>query len=356
MPPVRVNDPLIPQLIQATERYSQKPPRYTEASLVKRLEELGIGRPSTYAPTITTIQNRNYVVKEDRPGKERSYIQLDMSDGPIKRLVRKEMAGAEKSKLFPTDIGMVVTDFLTEHFDQIMDYNFTAKVEMDLDEIAEGNRIWYEVIDSFYVPFHEKIGVVLQHSEKTRGERILGVDHVTGKQVSVKIGRFGPIAQLGDSSPENEAEKPQFASLRAGQHIETITMDEAMELFKMPRDLGEFEEKKVTVGVGRFGPYVRHNSQFISLAKGDDPYTVSLDRAVELIMAKREKEKNAVIKTFAKDESLKILNGRWGPYMVYKKENYRIPKGTKAEELSFEDCMKMVAEGTHKASPKRKKK
>lgn len=356
LPPVRVNDPLIPMVIQATERFLLRPFRYTEASLVKRLEELGIGRPSTYAPTITTIQNRNYVVREDRPGKERNYVQIDLSKGKISRTVKKELAGAEKSKLFPTDIGMVVTDFLTEHFEQIMDYNFTAKVEMDLDEIAEGKRIWYEVIDSFYGPFHDNIGKVLKSSEKTRGERFLGTDPATGKRLSVKIGRYGPIAQLGDSSSEKEGEKPVFASLRAGKHLETITIEEALELFKMPRDLGEFEGRKVTVGIGRFGPYIRHNNKFFSLAKSDDPYTVDLDRAVELIAAKRDKEKNSVIKTFEEDENLKILNGRWGPYIVLKKENFRIPKGTRVELLSYEECLKLIADGNNKANKKKKKK
>ncbi len=355
LPPVEAGVPLEALQVQATERFSQKPFRFTEASLVKRLEELGIGRPSTYAPTITTIQNRNYVVREDRPGKERSYLQLDLSGDTIARLRKTEMAGAEKSKLFPTDIGMVVTDFLTEHFGQIMDYNFTASVEENLDEIAEGKKIWYEVIDRFYRPFHELIGTVLKTSEKTRGERVLGADPETGKQVSVKIGRFGPIAQMGEPSPDEEGEKPRFASLRAGQHLETITLEEALELFRLPRDLGTYEEKAVTVGIGRFGPYIRHNNKFVSLAKSDDPFTVTLDRAIELIGAKREKEKNAVMRSFPEDEELRILNGRWGPYISYKKENYRIPKGTNAGELSYEDCRKLVSEGTGK-SPRRSKK
>ncbi len=355
LPPVEAGAPLEALQVQATERFTQKPFRFTEASLVKRLEELGIGRPSTYAPTITTIQNRNYVVREDRPGKERHYIQLDLSGDTIARHRKTEMAGAEKSKLFPTDIGMVVTDFLTEHFGQIMDYNFTASVEENLDEIAEGKQIWYEVIDRFYRPFHELIGTVLKTSEKSRGERVLGADPASGKQVSVKIGRFGPIAQMGESSPDEEGEKPRFASLRAGQHLETITLEEALELFRLPRDLGTFEEKAVNVGIGRFGPYIRHNNKFVSLAKSDDPYTVTLDRAIELIGTKREKEKNAVMRSFPEDEELKILNGRWGPYITYKKENFRIPKGTNAGELSYEDCRKLVSEGTGKRPGRSKK-
>ena len=356
LPPVVSGNRLTARTVQATERFAQKPPRFTEASLVKRLEELGIGRPSTYAPTITTIQNRNYVVKEDRPGKEREFIHLELVRSQISRSLKSEITGAEKSKLFPTDIGMVVTDFLNDHFGMIMDYNFTASVEMDLDEIAEGNKIWFEVIDQFYKPFHIRIEEVLKNSEKTRGERILGIDPATGRQVAVKIGRYGPIAQLGEASPENEQEKPQFASLRPGMHIGTISLEEALELFKMPRNLGEFEGKSVAVGIGRFGPYVRHNSKFISLSKSDDPYTVTLERAEELIGLQREKEKNAILKRFEEDEELKILKGRFGPYIVYKKENYRIPKGTKAEELTFVECMKLVEAGTGKSNSKKKRK
>lgn len=354
IPPIKVNDVLMSKLIQATERFTQRPPRYTEAALVKRLEELGIGRPSTYAPTISTIQNRNYVVKEDRPGVERSFVQLELTRGNIKETIKKEVTGTEKSKLFPTDIGMVVTDFLMEYFDQIMDYNFTAKVEMEFDEIAEGKRVWNEMIDEFYHPFHSKIDNALKNSEKTKGERILGDDPVSGKQVSVKIGRYGPIAQLGETIPGNDDIKPQFASLRPGQHIETITMAEALELFKMPRELGEFENKKITVGIGRFGPYVRHNNQFVSLAKTDDPYTLSIERAIELIEAKREKDKNAVIRVFEENQEMRILNGRWGPYISFNKNNYKIPKGKKPEELTYDECLKITAETV--IAPKRKKK
>jgi len=354
IPPLKVNTELKNKIIQATEKFTQRPPRYTEASLVKKLEELGIGRPSTYAPTISTIQNRNYVVKEDRPGTERQFIQLELVKGQIHEAVKKEITGTEKAKLFPTDIGMVVTDFLLEYFNEIMDYNFTAKVEMEFDEIAEGKRVWNEMIDEFYHPFHSKIDNALQKSEKTKGERILGTDPVTGKQVSVKIGRFGPIAQLGETIPGNDDEKPQFASLRPGQHLETITLDEALDLFKMPRELGEFENKKVTVGIGRFGPYVRHNNQFVSLAKTDDPYDLSLERAIELIEAKREKEKNSIIRVFEENPDMKILIGRWGPYISYNKNNFKIPKGKKPEELNFDECLK-ITEDQEKA-PKRKKK
>jgi DNA topoisomerase I len=353
IPPLRVNDILQSSQIQATERFTQRPPRFTEASLVKRLEELGIGRPSTYAPTISTIQNRNYVVKEDRPGVERTFDLLELKKGHIKETIRKEITGTEKSKLFPTDIGMVVTDFLIEYFGQIMDYNFTAKVELEFDEIAEGKRIWNEMIHEFYHPFHIKIDNALKNSEKTKGERILGDDPGSGKQVSVKIGRYGPIAQLGETIPGNDDVKPQFASLRSGQHIESITLEEALELFKMPRDLGEFEGKKITVGIGRFGPYVRHNNQFVSLAKTDDPYVLNIERAVELIEAKREKEKNSIIRVFEENPDMRIINGRWGPYISFNKTNSKIPKGKKPEELTYEECLK-ISEETAKA-PKRKK-
>lgn len=354
IPPLKAKDALMSKSIQAVQRYSQRPPRYTEASLVKRLEELGIGRPSTYAPTITTIQNRNYVVKEDRQGIERQFIQLELAKGQIKESVKTEVSGTEKAKLFPTDIGMVVTDFLMEYFDQIMDYNFTAKVEAEFDEIAEGKRVWTEMIDEFYQPFHEKIDNALKNSEKTKGERLLGSDPVSGKPVYVKIGRFGPIAQLGKAIPDSDEEKPQFASLRSGQHLETITLDDALELFKMPRDLGDFENKKVTIGIGRFGPYVRHNNLFVSLAKTDDPYSVDLDRAIELIEQKREKDRNSVLRVFEQDPELRILNGRWGPYLSYKKTNVRLPKGKKAEDLTFEECIEMVSKAP--STPKRKKK
>jgi DNA topoisomerase I len=356
LPAVKVKDRLMRRNMQAAEKFAQRPSRYTEASLVKGLEELGIGRPSTYAPTITTIQNRDYVVREDRPGRERNYVLLELTGTDITRSVKSEITGAEKAKLFPTDIGILVTDFLSENFRQIMDYNFTAKVELDLDEIAEGNLVWYEVIDRFYRPFHENLGTVLIKSEKIKGERILGTDPATGKQVSVKMGRFGPVVQLGESSPGTEDEKPQFASLRPGQLLETIGMEEALELFKMPRDLGQLEGRNVTVGIGRFGPYVRYNNQFISLTKGDDPYSVTLDRALELIRMKQEKMSKAVIRTFPEEPSLTVLNGRWGPYISFKKENYKIPKTVKAEELTIESCLKIISEASSKGKKQKKTK
>jgi DNA topoisomerase-1 len=356
IPPLKAKDKLEILSVEATKRFTQRPPRYTEAALVKRLEELGIGRPSTYAPTITTIQNRNYVVKEDRPGVERSFDVLTLKKGKITEKTNVEITGAEKSKIFPTDIGMVVTDYLVDNFDAIMDYNFTASVEAEFDDIAEGKLVWNVMLDKFYKPFHDKVEDAIQNSERSKGERILGIDPKTGKEVSVKIGRFGPLAQLGEGSADGEGEKPQFSSLRPGQHIENITLEEALELFKLPRDLGEFEHKKVTVSIGRFGPYIRHDNKFISLGKDDDPYEIVLSRTIELIEAKREKDEKAVISTFTEEPELRVLNGRWGPYISYKKGNYKIPKKVEAEKLTLEDCMKIIAESPEPKTKKGRKK
>ncbi len=356
IPPIKINDKLNLAQIQATERFSQRPARYTEASLVKRLEELGIGRPSTYAPTITTIQNRNYVVKEERQGVERKYKVLVLKDNTISKETKTEITGAEKNKLSPTDIGIIVNDFLVDNFGQIMDYNFTAKVEAEFDSIAEGKKVWTEMLESFYQPFHKKVENALEHAERSNGERLLGKDPKTGKPVFVKVGRYGPLAQIGEVSQEEGAEKPRFASLRGGLNIETITLEEALDLFKLPRDLGEYENKKVTVAIGRFGPYIRHDSKFVSLGKEYDPYTVELDVAIELIEAKREKDRKAIIRIFDEDPDLRVLNGRWGPYISYKKKNYKIPKTTKAEELSLEDCMKIIKEAPEPKSRRRGRK
>jgi DNA topoisomerase-1 len=323
---------------------------------VKRLEELGIGRPSTYAPTITVIQTRNYVVKEDRAGVERSFDVISLKHGKITEKNMVEVTGVEKSKLFPTDIGMVVTDYLLDNFDEIMDYNFTASVEAEFDDIAEGKKVWNEMLDKFYKPFHLKVENALQNSERSKGERMLGIDPKTGKQVSVKIGRFGPLAQLGEGTTDGEGEKPQFSSLRAGQHIENITLEDALELFKLPRELGEFEHKKVTVSIGRFGPYIRHDNKFVSLGKGDDPYVVTLGRAIELIDAKRDKDDKAVIRVFDEEPELRVLNGRFGAYISYKKANYKIPKKVEAEKLTLEDCMKIISESPEPKSKRTRKK
>ncbi len=350
LPQLTVNQKLDPDFIQVLERFSQKAARYTEASLVRKLEELGIGRPSTYAPTITTIQQREYVVKEDREGNERTFLALTLREDKITEEVKSEITGTEKAKLFPTDIGLVVNDFLVKYFEPIVDFNFTASVEKQFDEIAEGQLVWNEMIDTFYRPFHLKIEDALNNSERARGERILGTDPATGKPVSAKIGRFGPFVQVGEVV-EGIDEKPLFASLQKGQSIETISLEEALKLFDLPRDLGEFEGKKVIVGIGRFGPYIRHDGNFVSLKKGvDEPMTVTIDRAIELIEEKREHTIKSVLKTFDEDQEIRILEGRWGPYISFKKGNYKIKKGTDINLLTVADC-KLIIE-TEGAKPK----
>lgn len=325
--------------IGAVERFTHHPARFTEASLVKKLEELGIGRPSTYAPTIYTIQNRGYVIKEDREGKDREYISYILSNNEIKEQKKKEITGAEKKKLFPTDIGMVVTDFLSEHFDEILNYNFTASVEEEFDEIANGKLIWSKMIDKFYKPFHKTVENTLETSSRSVGERALGDDPTSGKPIIAKIGPYGAMVQIGSKDDE---EKPRFASLQRGQHLETITLEEALELFKLPRDLGQYEDKKVVVSIGRFGPYVRHDSKFVSLPKEENPYKIELDRAIELIEEKREKDRLKTIKIFEEDPEVQVLNGRWGPYISYNKNNYKISKEIEASKLTLEQCMDII--------------
>lgn len=337
--------------INATEKFTHYPPRYTEASLVKKLEELGIGRPSTYAPTISTILQRGYVIKEERQGKERNYKVISLDKGSIKDTVATEITGAEKGKLFPDNIGMMVNDFLVEHFPEVLDYNFTASVEKEFDEIADGKADWADMIKQFYTPFHKKIEATLARKDVTKPERLLGTDPASGKPVYTRLARFGAVAQIGETNGE---EKPRYAQLRVGQNIESITLEEALELFKLPRTIGTFEDKDVVVSTGRFGPYVLHHSKFYSLRRGvDDPYTIELDRAIELINEKREKDKNKVISIFKEDKDLSVLNGRWGPYISYKKENYKIPKGTDPKALNYDDCMKIVAEAPAKKKKKK---
>ena len=330
LPPMKKGDEPTAQTITALQRFTQSPPRYSEASLVKRLEELGIGRPSTYAPTISTIITRGYVIKESRDGEKRDYTQLTLSKGKIARKTLTETVGKEKNKLSPTDIGMIVTDFLDAQFAAVMDYNFTASVEKEFDEIAMGEKSWPEMIRSFYDEFHSKVDEALESKPvKSSQMHELGIDPKSGKPVFVKIGRFGPVAQIGGA--EGDEEKPRFASLKKGQLIATITLDEALALFDLPRKLGEFEDKEVVIGVGRFGPYARHDGKFVSLAKTDDPYTIELPRAIELIEQKRIKDKRMKepIKTFAEEPGLQVLNGRYGPYIAFDGKNYRIPKGTR---------------------------
>lgn len=357
LPALTPGDLLQRQIITASEQYTLHPPRYTEASLVKKMETLGIGRPSTYAPTITTIQNRGYIMKESREGSERTIESLELKNNDIQIKHHKKIFGAEKKKLFPSDMGMVVTDFLSAHFTDIMDYNFTAEAEEALDHIAEGTVEWQKMIGEFYHPFHETVETTLKHSERNSGQRILGTDPASGKTVSVRIGRFGPMAQIG------EGEDVRYASLLKGQLMETITLEEALGLFKFPRNIGQYEDKEVTIGIGRFGPYIKHNNVFISLKKNeDDPGTITLETAIQRIEEKRENDRNKVIRTF--DNGVQILNGRFGPYISYDKSNYKIPKTVKAEELTVEKCMELIEKenskkktGSHskKASAKKEK-
>ncbi len=342
LPMVHAGEQLKAQQITATERFTQHPPRYTEASLVRKLEELGIGRPSTYAPTISTIQQRGYVERGDKPGVERTYCCMTLINGIIKTIEEKEKVGAEKSKLLPTDIGLVVNDFLLANFPEIMDYNFTATVEKDFDAIAEGKKQWVEPISAFYKDFEPQISNILQaKSERKVGERILGTEPASGKPVSVKIGRFGPIVQIGTSTDE---EKPRFAQMKPGQTMETITLEEALELFSLPRMLGNFEEKGVTIGAGRFGPYIKHNDAYVSIPKDTDPLTITLDEAVELILAKRKAEAERIIKTFDTEPELQVLNGRFGPYIAYKGSNYKLSKTIVPADLTLEACLEIIAQ------------
>ncbi len=342
LPAMVVGGKMSTEVVSATERFTQHPPRYTEATLVKKLEELGIGRPSTYAPTISTIQNREYVVKGEKAGEKREYKVLALKKGVVKASKKNEVAGADKGKLIPTDIGVIVNDFLQEYFPSIMDYNFTATVEETFDKIAEGSEKWNDGIRSFYKSFHPDVDKVSNlRLEHKVGERVLGEDPKTGKPVSVKIGRFGPVVQLG--SVEDD-EKPHFASLNKDQSINTITLEEALKLFELPRTLGEFEGSEVVVAVGRFGPYVRHAGKFVSVPKDIAPEAITLGEAQELIIEKRESEAKKVLLTFDDERDLEVLNGRFGVYIAYKKKNYKIPKGTDVDGLTLADCMKIIEE------------
>ena len=342
LPVLTKGDELKAASVNAIQRFTQQPNRYTEASLVRRLEELGIGRPSTYAPIISTIQDRNYVEKGEDKGHKREYEIISLKDGKISTGKKSELFGVEKGKLLPTDVGMVVNDFLVKYFPSIMDYNFTAKVENEFDEVAQGNVVWNKEIEDFYEGFHPNISKVstlrLEHKV---GERLLGTDPKTGLPVMVKIGRYGPLVQMG--SADNET-KPRFASLQRGQSIETITLEEAVKLFDLPRDLGEFEGATVTIGVGHYGPYVKHNGKYASIPKEIAPTAITLEQAIDLIRAQRETEAKKVIKTFDEEPDLKVMNGRYGPYITYKKQNVKIPKGKDAETLTLEDCRAIVAD------------
>jgi DNA topoisomerase-1 len=358
LPPLKVGENLLLNEIEATQRYTKASARYTEASLVKKLEELGIGRPSTYAPTIGTVQKRGYVIKEDRDGKERNFTVLTLAKNEISKEVKTEKYGTEKSKLFPSDIGMVVTDFLSKHFENIMDYNFTASVEEEFDKIARGQLVWNKMIAKFYSPFHSEVTKTNETAERQNAERLLGVDPTTGKNVSVRVGRYGPFAQIGENATDENPEKPRYASLRSGQLTETITLEEALELFKLPRIVGQYEDKDIKASIGKFGPYLIHDSKFVSIPKTDDVFSIDLDRAIVLIDEKRIVEANKLVKVFPEDENLKVLNGRWGIYLAYGKDNYKLPKGSKAEDITFESAMKLVkvpsaSKAANKTAPKK---
>lgn len=355
LPAMKEGDELQRREITATEKFSAAPLRYTEASLVKKLEDLGIGRPSTYAPTISTIQQREYVQKGDKKGVERSYTIDSLKGIKVTQKVKKEIAGNEKGKLLPTDIGIVVNDFLMENFPGIMDYNFTANVEQKFDDIAEGKTEWNKWMKTFDKDFEPEVSKVMNaRSEHKAGERELGADPKTGKPVFVKIGRFGPVAQIGSAE---DKDKPLFAQLPSNLSIETITLEEALELFKLPRELGEFEGTKVSVGTGRFGPYVQHNRKYVSIPKGEDPMTITLDRAIELIQEKRETEQKRHLKSFAEDEKLELLNGKYGPYIAYDGKNYRLPKNKmeNVEALTYEECMTIIKEAPEPKTARRRK-
>lgn len=362
LPAVKEREALSLEALTGEERFTQRPARYTEASMVSKMEELGIGRPSTYAPTIQTIQNRGYVERADREGQRRNYTVLTLNDGAVKRAVKSEVYGADKGKLLPTDVGIVVNDFLVDQFPNIVDYNFTARVEEEFDTIAEGKTAWSGAIGDFYQRFHPEVERATHERPAQRvGQRILGVQPSTGLQVSVSIGRYGPMAQLGTAE---DAEKPRFASLQKGQSLETITLEEALSLFDLPKNIGEYEGEVMTVAVGRFGPYVRHAGKFYSLPKDTDPLSCTAEQAIEIIREKRESEEKSLLKSFAEDADLSIRTGRFGPYLKYKTDNYKLPKDVDPTSMSYEDCMKLIAEtpaktarkgAARKSSPRAKK-
>ena len=356
LPPVKLHEALSLKDIVAMERFTQRPPRYTEASLVRRLEELGIGRPSTYAPTIQTIQNREYVVKGDKEGTERTYTVVSLSKGKIKEAEKTEIVGADRNKLMPTDIGTVVNDFLMEYFPDVLDYNFTASVEKEFDLVAEGELVWTKAIDKFYKIFHPIVeATAAVKTEHKVGERQLGIDPKSGNPVFVKIGRYGPVVQIGVAhADDKEAPKPQFASLMKGQSIDTITLEEALKLFDLPRTVGEYEGKVMVAAVGRFGPFIRHDGKFVSIPKDLNPLTITAEEAIALIEGKRVKDEQRFIKKFDEDPEMEILKGRFGPYISYQKANYRIPKTiTDPTNLTLEDCKKIIAEAGEKPAAKK---
>lgn len=351
LPPLVIGQPLDLEKMEAQQRFTRHTPRYTESSLVKKMEELGIGRPSTYAPTISTIQKRGYVEKKDIQGEVRNYKILTLKKNRITEKTGKENIGNEKGKLVPTDIGILVNRFLLQYFDTIVDYNFTANAEKEFDKIADGECKWNSMIEDFYKDFHKKIEETSDNSGKFSGEKFLGIDPVSGKNVFVKIGRFGPVAQIGDTDSD---EKPKFAGLKKEQSIETITLDEVLDLFAFPRILGEYEDAEIQVAIGRFGPYIKHNSTFYSLSKLDDPALVTFQRAVEIIESKRKADLDNIVSTYPENEDLKVLKGRFGIYITLNKQNYKIPKTYDPTNLSYQDCMDIINDPNN-ASKKRGK-
>ena len=349
LPPIEKGTMLNMQEMEAQQRYTRHPLRYTEASLVKKMEELGIGRPSTYAPTISTIQKREYVSKGDVKGEPQTYQIITLKKDKITEKTAKENYGAEKGKLLPTDVGILVNKFLLQYFESIIDYNFTANVEKEFDKIAEGKRQWNAMIKDFYKGFHKQVVSTTENSGKFSGEKLLGVDPASGKNVYVKVGRFGPVAQIGDTESE---EKPRFAGLKKDMSIESVTLEEVLKLFDFPRSLGEYEGEEISVAVGRFGPYVKHNNKYYSLAKTDNPSLVGYDRAVEIINEKRKSDLNNIIRSFDQDPDLRVLNGRFGPYIAQKKNNYKIPKTYDPATLTYEQCLAIIEDP--KNAPKKK--
>ncbi|MDD5582794.1 MAG: type I DNA topoisomerase [Candidatus Marinimicrobia bacterium] len=345
LPELTVNELLFLQEMQARQRFTKAPARYSEASLVRKLEELGIGRPSTYAPIISTIQKRKYVVIDNREGEERDIAVFTLKNGQVLESKETERYGVEKKKLFPTDMGNVVNAFLVKHFKDILDYGFTADIEVEFDRIAEGKEPWETMIRKFYGPFHENVEKTLKDAKKFKGERYLGKDPISGQDVFVKIGRYGPVAQLGQP---NKDLKPRIVGLRDNQSLETITLEKALELFKLPREIGVYEEEPILANVGRFGPYLKHKNTFYALGKEDDPFSITPERAIECIEEKRAKEKNKIIKEFSEEQDLKILNGRYGPYISYKKKNTAIPRNMDAKSLTLEECHKLIKAGNQK--------
>jgi DNA topoisomerase-1 len=348
LPKVEKGNVLTANTINATQKFSNPPYRYTEASLVKKLEELGIGRPSTYAPTISTIQKREYVVKDNIEGITRDFVTLTLKNKKITESVKQEISGKENNKLFPTDTGELVTKFLMKHFDKIMNYNFTAEVEVEFDKIAQGQKKWNEMIKSFYKPFHKHVVKTMEEAEKEKGERLLGTDPKTGLNVYVKLGRYGLIAQLGETEAE---EKPKFAGLRKGQTLENITLEEALKLLEFPKIIGKFEDADIKIGIGRFGPYIQHKSLFYSIKQPDNPNTIEVDRAIEIIQEGREKNAKKTIKEFEENPDIKVLNGRYGPYISYQKSSIKIPKTTDPATLTLQDCLDLIEKNSK--SPKK---